>query len=198
MKKRIRAITIRRQGNEFKLGLLAAFAALLLAALLAALVPAWGAEAARGPEPPTGSSWHEGADGFITALDEATVDKKPLAVYFYTDWCGYCRQLERELLFKEELVEFLGENVTTVRINPERGQQESAIAQRYGVVGYPSLYLHPGPCHEAVRLSGRTKRNGRWEMQTADEFIETVNDIVGKTTTPQPAAGASDSTSSGE
>jgi len=193
MKKRIRAIAIRQQDHELRIRLLLAFAALLLAALLAALSPAWGAGATTGPEPPAGSSWHEGAEGFVAALDEATEDQKPLAVYFYTDWCGYCRQLERELLFKEELVDYLGGNLTTVRINPERGQQEGAIAQRYGVIGYPSLFLHAGPGHEAVKISGRTKRDGKWTMQTTDEFIETVNGIVDKA-----AAGASDSTTSGK
>jgi thiol:disulfide interchange protein len=129
------------------------------------------------PKATPGISWHEGADGFITALDEAIQNGKPLAVYFYTDWCGYCRQLERELLFRPEVEEFLSE-INIARINPEKGQQEQIIAQQYGVSGYPSFFVHPGRGQEATRLPGRVKRNGRWEMQTPDEFVATIQGLV--------------------
>lgn len=122
-------------------------------------------------------SWHEGAEGFVEALDQAMAENTPLAVYFYTDWCGYCRQLERELLFREEVESYLG-TLTKVRINPERGSQENAIAQRYGVFGFPAFFLHPGPGHEARKVSGRVKRDDKWQMQTTDEFIATLSGIV--------------------
>jgi len=152
-----------------------------LSLLLTLVVVCCGAVAAdkETPEPASGGSfaWHENAKGFELALDEALETETPLAVYFYTDWCGYCRQLEREVLYRAETEDYM-RHVTKVRINPEKGQTENQIAQRYGVYGFPSFYFHAGPGHEAKRLSGRVKRDGEWQMQTPEEFVETMQSLV--------------------
>ena len=119
------------------------------------------------------SAWHEGADGFTAALEEALAEKRPLAVYFYTDWCHYCRQFESELLYRADVEDGLG-FLTRVRINPESGAGEASIAQRYGVFSYPSFFVHPGPGREAVRVTGRVQRDGLWGFQTPSEFLETL------------------------
>jgi len=164
---------------RFPLRLLAPLLALALALGVAAPGASDDADAreARDTTATDDGTWLEGADGFVEALDQATADATPLAIYFYTDWCGYCRQLERELLFRTEVEDYLG-GLTKVRINPEHGQQESAIAQRYGVFGFPAFFLHPGPGHEAQRVTGRVKRDNKWQMQTPEEFIATLNGVV--------------------
>ncbi len=129
-----------------------------------------------GKDSGTPSSWYDGAAGFALGLEEALEEGRPLAVYFYTDWCGYCRQLERELLYRPEVEESM-RYLTKVRINPEEGNEESAIARHYGVYGYPSFFVHPGPGQEATRLSGRVKRDGKWQMQTPAEFLETLRGL---------------------
>lgn len=155
--------------------------------LLLALIVAWCGTVAvaadeETPAPASGGTfaWHEDAKGFELALDEALKTETPLAVYFYTDWCGYCRQLEREVLYRAETEDYM-RNVTKVRINPENGHTEGAIARRYGVVGFPSFFMHPGPGHEAKKLTGRVKRDGEWQMQTPEEFVETMQSLVGGT-----------------
>src|SRR6185503_878086 len=73
--------------------------------------------------------WLQGADGLYGAL--ASIKKEPtpppMVVYFYTDWCGYCRQFERELLGTAPVRKYF-EDVVAVRINPEAGARERQIA----------------------------------------------------------------------
>ncbi len=122
--------------------------------------------------------WHEGANGFARGLEEARTDGRALAVYFHTDWCGYCRQLESELLERAKVENYL-KYLVKVKINPERGRNERRIAERYGVTGYPSFFVHAAADGRATKVGGMVKRNGEWEVKTPDEFVQTVRRVVG-------------------
>jgi thiol:disulfide interchange protein len=86
------------------------------------------------------SGWRKGASGFSDADEERKRLGAPMAVYFYTDWCGYCRRLDSEYFSSSEVEETL-RGVVRVRINPETGAAEQAIAKRFGVRGYPSFFI---------------------------------------------------------
>ena len=117
--------------------------------------------------------WYEGFEGFHEAYEKAIETDQPVLVYFYTDWCGYCRQLERELLPTPEVQTAL-EDVIKVRINPESGPQEGGISRRYGVSSFPSLFMHP-PGLQAPRkiVRGVRDQNGL-RLQTPVEFGNTL------------------------
>jgi thiol-disulfide isomerase/thioredoxin len=69
-------------------------------------------------------------------------------VYFYADWCSYCRTLDNQYLPSAPVQEYL-RAVVKVRINPEQGVAERALATRFGVTGYPSFFVMR---HSATRL----------------------------------------------
>jgi thiol:disulfide interchange protein len=63
-----------------------------------------------------------------------------MVVYFYTDWCSYCRTLDEQYLSAPSVRRVL-ERTVAVRINPESGPAERQIAARYGVDGYPTFLV---------------------------------------------------------
>ena len=88
--------------------------------------------------------WLEGASGYDRALKLQKELKVPLIVYFYTDWCPYCRDLDAEYFPHPAVEEYL-RRVVKVRINPEDGPAERAIGDRYDVTGYPRFYVIRSP-----------------------------------------------------
>ena len=84
--------------------------------------------------------WLNGAAGYARALELQRELKVPLIVYFYADWCPYCQRLDSEYLPSAPAREYL-RTVVKVRINPEHGPAEEAIASRYGVTGYPTFLV---------------------------------------------------------
>src|SRR5688572_14092150 len=73
--------------------------------------------------------WLHDASGYKRALELQRELKVPLVVYFYTDWCPYCHELDAEYFPNPAVAEYL-RGVVKVRINPEHGPAERAIAER--------------------------------------------------------------------
>lgn len=124
------------------------------------------------------SRWHQDAEGYRQALALQEETQQPVLVYFHTDWCGYCRQLERELLDHYEVEGYLQE-VLKVKINPEHGADERGISRSFGVTGYPSLFAK-GYGRRGFRRIQRGIRDGsRVRLQKPTEFVETLRRATG-------------------
>jgi thioredoxin-related protein len=85
---------------------------------------------------------------FDAALADAQGRKKYTFVSVYTDWCGYCKKLDRNTLRDEAVVKELTQNFASVKLNAEskkkitwKGQSlsETALAEQWGVSGFPTL-----------------------------------------------------------
>ncbi len=87
-----------------------------------------------------GSEWKT---DFETARKIAAEQGKPLLVDFYTDWCGYCRKLDRDV-YSREAFRTKAESFVLVRVNPEKDAPSRALASRYGVQGFPTtVFVSP-------------------------------------------------------
>lgn len=123
---------------------LAAFVALMIAALPALAGPKW-----------------------YTDLDEAKAvaakENKPLLVDFTgSDWCGYCIKLHAEVFDKPEFEEF-AKNYVLVELDfpskkpqpPEEKAKNKATQAKFGVSGFPTVLLLDAKTGEAYgRQSG--------------------------------------------
>jgi len=87
-------------------------------------------------------SWYEGAKEYVRAQDEHRSMQAPLLIYFHTDWCPYCKKLDRDIFPSDEVSQFM-RSVVKVRINPEAGPDERVLADQFGVRGYPSVFIIP-------------------------------------------------------
>jgi thiol:disulfide interchange protein len=131
--------------------------------------------------------WFDDAGGYADAVAEADRSGKPVLVYFYTDWCPYCRQLNGSLLADTQVQAELG-RMLAVRVNPESGPDERSLASHYRVRGYPALFVYTresGGRFEPIRRTVGSSGNSR--LKTADEFVATLK-AAGQS--GQPRAGS--------
>jgi len=116
------------------------------------------------------SAWYEGASGYAEAEREHRLRGTSMVVYFYTDWCGYCKRMDSGILSTTEASVFL-DRTLKVKVNPEQGSAEQALASSYGVRGYPSFFVvsakgPPSRVHPFQRDA-----SGQWIEMTPGEFV---------------------------
>jgi thiol:disulfide interchange protein len=124
------------------------------------------------------SAWLDGAGGHQRARAEAQAAGRPLLVYFYTDWCPYCRELQQKLLDSGQVETYL-RGITRVRINPEKGAEEARLAREYGVTGYPALFMIADG-GRPERVSRSVLDNGQRRLKTPEEFVATLRQAAGR------------------
>lgn len=115
-------------------------------------------------------SWYSGAGEYVTAMDAHRSMQTPMLVYFYTGWCPYCKQLDQEILPAPEVAQFM-RSVNKVRINPEAGPDERALANQFEVTGYPSVFIIPGNSDAPVKIYPFKKVGETFIAVTPGEFI---------------------------
>ena len=99
---------------------------------------------------------------YTQALDEARAGNRLVMLDVYTDWCGWCKKLDRETFADSRVREALKDFVA-LKVNAEKGGR--AVAERYEVRGYPTiLFISP---------DGRVVRQVRGYV-TADEMLRVL------------------------
>ncbi len=80
------------------------------------------------------------AAGYAEALRVQKETGKPIALYFYTDWCSYCARLERGVLTNDAVKRYL-KDVLYVSVNPEHGKAEEALFASFKGTGFPTFLM---------------------------------------------------------
>lgn len=117
------------------------------------------------------SKWYSDHAGYARAVQISREENAPILIYGYTDWCGFCKKLKREMLsdpgVKDTLLGYV-----KVKINPEHSAADQKLFERWGGTGYPTLFIQNGPNAIPQKTSGPFKRkNGKWKLMTKNEFI---------------------------
>lgn len=100
------------------------------------------------------------ADGEVKGLEWHTDMKevhrisqntgKPIFAFFTgSDWCGWCKKLQREVFAKDAFVEWASENVVLLELDfPRRTVLDStlqvqnySLQRAFGVSGYPTIWI---------------------------------------------------------
>lgn len=139
--------------------------------------------------------WLNGASGYARAIELQRELNVPLIVYFYADWCPYCRKLDSEYLPTAVARQYL-RGVVKVRINPEYGPAEEALARRYGVTGYPTFLVMrdlstPPRNIQPFRKGGASLTPADWVTAcqwAASSSAPNINRAPAATTQPAPKA----------
>jgi len=67
--------------------------------------------------------WEKISDGF----NNAGSLKKPVLIFFYTEWCIYCKKMETEVFEDPDVTEYMNNNFTSIKINPEKENETIEI-----------------------------------------------------------------------
>jgi thioredoxin-related protein len=96
------------------------------------------------PVTTTGVQWQAFDDG----LREASKRNKYTFISLYTDWCGYCRKLDKVTFRDKQVIDKLNQDFVSIKFNAESEAQitwkgnrlsHAALADQWGVEGFPTL-----------------------------------------------------------
>ncbi|RJP86718.1 MAG: thioredoxin family protein [Desulfobacteraceae bacterium] len=78
--------------------------------------------------------WQSYASGIKTIKDQ----KKKGYLHFYTDWCTYCKVMNKNTFTDPKIISYLNENFVPIRVNAD---QEKSVAKEYGANRFPSNFF---------------------------------------------------------
>ncbi|HHJ50187.1 MAG TPA: DUF255 domain-containing protein [Phaeodactylibacter sp.] len=61
-------------------------------------------------------------------------EKRKVLIVLYTDWCGWCKRLERETLQNPEIAAYINEHYYAVRFNAEQRKEQIFKNKKYEFV----------------------------------------------------------------
>lgn len=74
------------------------------------------------------------------AIKKSSLENKPIFLDIAVDWCGYCKKLKRNTFSDSTVGAYFNANFINVELDGENGEG-LILAQKYGVSGYPSLFI---------------------------------------------------------
>ena len=91
--------------------------------------------------------WHTDVN---KAIELSVKTEKPLFMFFTgSDWCGWCKRLQKEVFFKPEFAVWANKNAVLVeldfprrtKLSAELQKQNRELQQMFGVRGYPTIWF---------------------------------------------------------
>jgi len=84
------------------------------------------------------------------ALELSKTDPKVIFVDVYTNWCGWCKVMDRKTFANDEVIQYVNEHYYAVKMNAEdnrkfefKGRQtnNAELTQIFRVSGFPTIVL---------------------------------------------------------
>jgi len=107
------------------------------------------------------------ADDWQTALDKAGEQNTLLFVDLYTDWCGYCKKMDKEVFALDNVSEYFNGTFVNVKLDGESdfGAEIAASSQ---IEGYPTYIFFDAAGNKVDMITG---------YNPEDAFMEKSKDI---------------------
>ena len=112
------------------------------------------------PVAPAESTW---LSDYKKAQQEAKASNKFLLLDFTgSDWCGWCKRLEQEILSQSQFENYARENLVLLEVDfprakpqsPELRKQNQELAQQYQIEGFPTIVVLNGDGQKLWQYDG--------------------------------------------
>lgn len=101
---------------------------------------------------------------FEEVIDKVEATPKMILIDVYTDWCGWCKKMDKETFTDEEVIAYVNENFYAVKLNAEdskkkfefRGREysEEDMARAMRVQSYPNFVIMDAAMENITQLPG--------------------------------------------
>lgn len=114
--------------------------------------------------------------GFEEALELNKKSPKPILVDLYTDWCGWCKKMDKTTYKNETIVKYINDNYYAVKMD---GEGKEDITYRDKVFKYKEFVQQngkPGKYHEftAAILKGKMSYPSTAFFDAESQLIQSV------------------------
>lgn len=119
----------------------------------------------------TASAWADIAweQNYDTALQKAQKEKKLVMVDVYTDWCGWCKKLDKGAYSDKDVAAKLTKEFVSLKINPEKSEKNAKLAKEFGTRGYPHVVFLDATGKKFAEISG---------YLPTDSFLKRLNEVT--------------------
>lgn len=101
---------------------------------------------------------------FDAAIEQAKKTKKVVMVDYYTDWCGWCKVLDKKTYTDAEVSKYANSDFVSLKVNAEKGEGV-ALSKKSKVQGFPTIVFYNENGEEVHRVVG---------YQEADKFLQSM------------------------
>ena len=136
------------------------------------------------------------------AQEKSLKKPRPLLIDVYTDWCGWCKRMDKDTYSKKKIADYINENYYPVKFNAEqrdsvrfanhtfkfvaqgkKGYHELAAALLNGKMSYPSTVFLTGEFEMIQNIPGYQSEKdmypilvylneGKYQVLPYDEFLK--------------------------
>ena len=118
---------------------------------------------------------------FEEAIEANSKDPRMLIVDVYTDWCGWCKKMDKETFTDPKVIEHINTNYYAVKLNAENTERsfvfmgktynEAQMAAAMRVRSYPNFVVIEPKLQNIAQLPG---------YRTPEQFLAGLEDLIEK------------------
>jgi thioredoxin-related protein len=100
-------------------------------------------------------------------LSQAKTDNKVAMIDVYTDWCTWCKELDKKTYKNEKVIE-LSKNFINIKVNPEKDKAVAEFIKNYNVNGFPTVLFVEYNGALVLKIGG---------FLAADGFVKKMDEV---------------------
>ena len=118
---------------------------------------------------------------FDEASELAAKEPKMILVSVYTDWCGWCKKMDKETFTDSQVIDYINESFYPVKMNAEenkrkytfRGREftDAIMARTMRVTSYPNFVIMDAAMENITQLPG---------YREPQAFLTSINTLLEK------------------
>lgn len=118
---------------------------------------------------------------FEEAIAANSKSPRMLLIDVHTDWCGWCKKMDKETFADPKVIEYINNNFYAVKMNAEDTKRtfdfmgkkytEAQMAAAMGVRSYPNVVIIEPKLQNIAQLPG---------YRAPEAFLSGLSDLIGK------------------